>query len=177
MKSSTEKIARHFTIMLLLYLADYYNGLQRRQVIGQVARTVDTTRKMLVLLAVMTGPTRATRVPHEGEALVQLEGDRIWCQIRDLSITGMAVISPEELRIDKAIWIGFDLENVFESVQAVVVRTARCPEGFLYGIQFKGMGDELFSRLKSYVACKESGESPLVIRTEVESCVLPKKSK
>ena len=123
----------------------------------------------------MSRPTRATRVEHDGEALVQLEGERIWCQVRDLSVTGMALVSPQELRLDRAIWVGFDLNSVFESVQAKVVRSAKCPEGFLYGIQFKGMDDKLYSRLKAYVAGKLTGEQPLEVRSQPESCVLPKR--
>jgi len=122
----------------------------------------------------MSMPPRATRVPHEGEALVQLEGERIWCKIRDLSVTGMALISPEELRLDRAIWVGFDLGAEFESVQAKVVRSAKCPDGFLYGIQFKGMDDKLYSRLKAYVDGRQAAGGPLTIRNE--TAVLPRKT-
>jgi hypothetical protein len=71
-----------------------------------------------------------------------------------------------ELNITKAIWVGFDLGDDFESVLAIVVRTEECEDGYLYGLQFKGMDNRLYGRLKDYVDGIAYNEEILTIQSQ-----------
>ena len=101
----------------------------------------------------MSYPARAKRVTFQDEAMLQFEGEMVWCTTQNLSVTGMAMTCPIPVPVRSQVLLGFNLDPFAESesTQAVVVRARTTHEGCCLGVQFKGMDADLFSRLSLYV--------------------------
>jgi hypothetical protein len=102
-------------------------------------------------------------VEFNDEAMLQYEGEIVWCSTLNLSITGMAMTSPVPVPVDQPVLLGFSLDPAEEpeSAQGVVVRSETSHQGCQIGIQFKGMDGDLFERLRRFVAGRRRDPAPV----------------